>query len=74
MKKKEEVVNRDPNSKRNKGKTYSRARIKATPVEKFAGLNWNSVFLILLLISCSFFDMRMYLLVGTLFLLSSRKL
>ena len=66
MKKKEEAVNQYSNPKIMKGKTYSRARIKAAPVKKFARLNWNSVFLILLLISFLFFDMRMYLPTGTL--------
>ena len=52
MQKKEGAINQDPNPKRNKGKTDSRARIKVAIVEKFAGINWNSIFLILLLISC----------------------
>ena len=62
MQKEKKVVNQDQKllKKKDKGKTEFKSKNQGCISGEFAGINCNLVFLILLLISCVFFDMSMY--------------
>ena len=55
------AVNQDKKPKRNKGNTKFESKNQSCTSRELTGINWIPVVLILLLISCLFFDMRVYL-------------